>query len=92
MELMIETQYWVNYGNADEPYWKPKGASDTIVLNVPEDLSPESIESIRDKFDGGDDFYMDSVTMVRFIEPGTYDADMCETIEYVELMKPQATV
>lgn len=92
MELMITNQYWVNYGNEDAPYWKPKGASDTIVLNVPAGLSPESVDLIRDKFERADDFYMDTVIDIKFIEPGTYDANICETIEYAELMNIQATV
>ena len=33
-KLLITTQVYENYGNADEPYWKPKGGSDYVVRGV----------------------------------------------------------
>lgn len=31
MKLLITTQVYENYGNADQPYWKAKGGSDYVV-------------------------------------------------------------
>lgn len=46
MIFVIETQYWENYGNADEPYWKPKGGSSYKVHNVPAGIDLEELISV----------------------------------------------
>ena len=33
-KLLITTQVYENYGDADQPYWKPKGGSDYVVKNI----------------------------------------------------------
>lgn len=33
-KLLIYTQYYENYGSAEEPYWKAKGGSDYVVLGL----------------------------------------------------------
>jgi hypothetical protein len=30
-KLLITTQVYENYGDADQPYWKPKGGSDYVI-------------------------------------------------------------
>ena len=35
--LVIETQYYENYGDDVVPYWKPKGGTSLWIANVPED-------------------------------------------------------
>ena len=32
-KLLISTQVYENYGNAENPYWKPKGGSDYVLKN-----------------------------------------------------------
>jgi hypothetical protein len=32
-KLLIQTQVYENYGDADKPYWKAKGGSDYVVKN-----------------------------------------------------------
>lgn len=46
MIFVIETQYWENYGNADEPYWKAKGGSSYKVHNVPAGIDLEELVSV----------------------------------------------
>jgi hypothetical protein len=33
-KLLITTQVYENYGDADQPYWKPKGGVDYVVKNI----------------------------------------------------------
>ncbi len=33
-KLLITTQVYENYGDADRPYWKPKGGVDYVVKNI----------------------------------------------------------
>lgn len=35
MKLLITTQVYENYGNAETPHWKPKGGNDYVVKNIP---------------------------------------------------------
>lgn len=32
-KLLISTQVYENYGDAENPYWKPKGGSDYVLKN-----------------------------------------------------------
>jgi len=32
-KLLIQTQVYENYGDADKPYWKAKGGGDYVVKN-----------------------------------------------------------
>ena len=34
MKILITTQYRENYGTPDDPYWKFKGGTDYVILNV----------------------------------------------------------
>ena len=57
--IVIQTQYRVNYGTADEPYWKSKGGSDYKVTNAP-DLSDTQLTkfilSIRSQIEYNETF------------------------------------
>lgn len=84
MELMIVTQCWENYGTADEPYWKPKGALFNVIENAPEGLSSAALTGLSEAFTHASDYYME-LALVKHIEPNGYNADECEgVIDYAD--------
>ncbi len=54
--LVIRTQVLENYGDADKPYWKPKGGAEHKILGVPlninfaEVVAAAGVESNNDFF------------------------------------------
>ena len=87
MELMIETQCWENYGNADEPYWKAKGVDNFVVTDVPEGLDKVATDKLADLFNFATDFFMESVTRVSVLKPGTqYSTELCSVVAYADLV------
>ena len=87
MELMIETQCWENYGNADEPYWKAKGVDNVVVLDVPEGLDKVATDKLVDLFNFANDFYMESVTQASVLKPGTqYSTELCGVVTYADMI------
>jgi len=51
MKILITTQYRENYGTPDDPYWKSKGGTDYVILNVdPVKTAPGVlVEQVRDQ-------------------------------------------
>jgi hypothetical protein len=60
-KLYITTQVWENYGDIENPYWKPKGGIDYMVLNIDINNAAAAVESVRPQFECNNEFYTEHV-------------------------------
>ena len=60
-KLMINTQVHENYGDADKPYWKPKGGNDYVVKKFKGSsvTAAKVVMALRDQIEHCDEFYRD---------------------------------
>jgi hypothetical protein len=69
MKLLITTQVYENYGNADEPYWKPKGGSDYVVKNFRDyNRVTEAVMVLRGQIEQDNDFYREHIIDFEVVE------------------------
>jgi hypothetical protein len=62
MKLLIQTQVYENYGNATEPYWKPKGGSDYVVKNFKKfNAVTETVMVLRGQIEQDNDYYREHI-------------------------------
>lgn len=60
-KLYIITQTYENYGDAENPYWKPKGGSDYFVPGVDINSAREIVEALRPQVECNNEFYTEHV-------------------------------
>lgn len=61
MMLVIQTQVYENYGDAIQPYWKPKGGQSIKVTDIPMGLSRDAMDQLAMTFEQATDYYTESV-------------------------------
>ena len=61
-KLLIQTQVYENYGNAEEPYWKPKGGSDYVVKKFRDyNQVTETVMALRPQIEQDNEFYREHI-------------------------------
>jgi hypothetical protein len=61
-KLLITTQVYENYGDADKPYWKAKGGSDYVVKNFSDfGRVTEVVMALRDKVETNDEYFRENI-------------------------------
>ena len=61
-KLLISTQVYENYGNADQPYWKAKAGNDYVVLDVDvSDMVEVIVDRVRDQVEVSHDFFTETI-------------------------------
>ena len=56
-KLLIQTQVFENYGDADKPYWKAKGGNDYVVKNFKKfNKVTESVMALRGEIEQDNDY------------------------------------
>ena len=50
-KLLITTQTYENYGDAAQPYWKPKGGSDYVVKKINVNKVTETVMGVRSQIE-----------------------------------------
>ena len=61
-KLLIQTQVYENYGDADKPYWKAKGGSDYVVKNFRKfNKITETVMALRGQIEQDNEFYREHI-------------------------------
>jgi hypothetical protein len=61
-KLLIQTQVYENYGNAAEPYWKPKGGSDYVVKKFRDyNQVTETVMALRPQIEQDNEYYREHI-------------------------------
>ena len=60
-KLIITTQTYENYGTETDAYWKPKGGSDYVVLNVNINNVKAVVESVKDQCECSNPFFTEHI-------------------------------
>lgn len=62
-KLLITTQVYENYGNADEPYWKPKGGMDYVVKKFRggDEAATAAVMGLRSQIECDNEFYREFI-------------------------------
>jgi hypothetical protein len=61
-KLMISTQVYENYGDADKPYWKAKGGSDYVIKNFRDfNRVTEVVMAVSDQIEQINDMFTEQV-------------------------------
>ena len=75
-KLLISTQVYENYGDANRPYWKPKGGNDYVVKNIgridlekiatpgiykPEDMIAFLVDSFKPEIETNNEYFHEYV-------------------------------
>ena len=61
-KLLITTQVYENYGDADQPYWKPKGGGDYVVKNFKKfNKVTEFVMALRGQVEQDNEFYREHI-------------------------------
>lgn len=61
-KLLIQTQVYENYGDADKPYWKAKGGSDYVVKNFRKfNKITETVMALRSQVEQDNEFYREHI-------------------------------
>lgn len=60
-KLLIQTQVYENYGDADKPYWKAKGGSDYVVKKINVNKVTETVMGLRSQIECDNEFYRESI-------------------------------
>jgi len=61
-KLMISTQVFENYGDADKPYWKAKGGSDYVIKNFRDfNRVAEVVMAVRDQIEQINDMFSEQI-------------------------------
>lgn len=59
-KLLITTQVYENYGNADEPYWKAKGGCDYVVKNF-KGYTTTAVMVLRDQIEQDNEYFREYI-------------------------------
>ena len=61
-KLLITTQVYENYGDADKPYWKAKGGSDYAVKKFKQlNKVTEVVMALRGQIEQDNEFFQESI-------------------------------
>jgi len=61
-KLLIQTQVYENYGDADQPYWKPKGGGDYVIKNFRKfNAVTETVMAVRGQIEQDNEFYREYI-------------------------------
>lgn len=61
-KLLIQTQVYENYGDADQPHWKPKGGGDYVVKNFRKfNAVTETVMAVRGQIEQDNEFYREYI-------------------------------
>ena len=61
-KLLIQTQVYENYGDADKPYWKAKGGGDYVVKNFKQfNKVTEVVMALRSQIEQDNEFFQETV-------------------------------
>jgi len=61
-KLLITTQVYENYGDADKPYWKAKGGSDYVVKKFKQlNKVTEVVMALRGQIEQDNEFFQESI-------------------------------
>lgn len=61
-KLLISTQVYENYGNAENPYWKPKGGSDYVLKNFTDfNKVTETVMALRSTIEHDNDGFQEYI-------------------------------
>jgi len=61
-KLLIQTPVYENYGNAAEPYWKPKGGSDYVVKKFKDyNRVTEAVMILRPQIEQDNEYYREHI-------------------------------
>ena len=62
MKLLIQTQVYENYGDATEPYWKPKGGADYVVKKFRDfNAVTETVMALRSQIEQDNEYYREHI-------------------------------
>ncbi len=62
-KLLIQTQVYENYGDADKPYWKAKGGGDYVVKNYTGNWSKalEVVNQVRPQIEQDNEYFREHI-------------------------------
>ena len=60
-KLLIQTQVYENYGDADKPYWKAKGGSDYVVKKINVNKVTETVMGLRSQIECDNEYYRETI-------------------------------
>lgn len=61
-KLLIQTQVYENYGDADKPYWKAKGGSDYVVKKFKKfNAVTETVMALRSQIEQDNEYYREHI-------------------------------
>ncbi len=61
-KLLIQTQVYENYGDADQPHWKPKGGGDYVIKNFRKfNAVTETVMAVRGQIEQDNEFYREYI-------------------------------
>jgi hypothetical protein len=61
-KLLITTQVYENYGDADQPYWKPKGGGDYLIKNFKDyNRVTETVMVVRGQIEQNNEYFREHV-------------------------------
>lgn len=66
-KLLITTQVYENYGDAENPYWKPKGGSDYVVKNF-KGYTTTAVMVLRGQIEQDNKFYREYIIDFRIVK------------------------
>ena len=68
MKLLIQTQVYENYGDATEPYWKPKGGADYVVKKFRDfNAVTETVMALRSQIEQDNEYYREQIIDFRIV-------------------------
>ena len=56
-KLLITTQVYENYGDADKPYWKAKGGGDYVIKNIDVNGVTETVLAVRPQIEQDNEYF-----------------------------------
>ena len=60
-KLLIQTQVYENYGDASNPYWKPKGGSDYVVKKINVNKVTDTVMALRGQIEQDNYAFRESI-------------------------------
>lgn len=61
-KLLITTQVYENYGDADKPHWKAKGGGDYVIKNFKKfNKVTETVMAVRSQIEQDNDYFRESI-------------------------------
>ena len=61
-KLLITTQVYENYGDAEKPYWKPKGGGDYVIKNFKDyNRVTETVMVVRGQIEQNNEYFREHV-------------------------------